>query len=67
MLLVAATVRFNQVEGASLRLTWTDSSDDEDGFKLERSIGSTFVEIATVGANINSRTDTGLATGTTYC
>ena len=48
-------------------LTWTDNSNDEDGFKIERKLSSSnFVEVATVGGNINSFDDSGLAASTVY-
>ncbi len=48
-------------------LNWTDNSDNEDGFVIERSIdGSSFTQIDTVDANITSYTDANLAPSTTY-
>jgi len=48
-------------------LAWTDNSNDEDGFKIERKLsGGSFVEITTVGSNINSFNDSGSSAGTTY-
>ncbi|KAA3659176.1 MAG: M6 family metalloprotease domain-containing protein [Calditrichaeota bacterium] len=48
-------------------LSWTDNASDEDGFKIERKTGAgTFAEIATVGADMTSHTDTGLSPSTTY-
>ena len=55
--------------GGSLTLTWTDNSTSEDGFKVERCTGmgcTNFTQIATVGANVTSYADTGLASGTRY-
>ena len=46
----------------SIHLSWTDNSDNEDGFKIFRS-GS---HIATVGAGSTSYDDNGLSCGTTY-
>jgi len=46
-------------------ITWTDNSNDEVGFQIERSIdGATFAQIATVGANITTYTDTTLPDAT---
>lgn len=53
---------------ASLRLAWTDNSDNESGFRIERSTSaaSGFALIATVGADVTSHVDTGLVPSTTY-
>jgi len=48
-------------------LSWTDNSDNEDGFEIERSFdGSNFNLLHTVGANVNTYNDTGLAEETQY-
>ncbi|MDZ7367935.1 MAG: fibronectin type III domain-containing protein [candidate division KSB1 bacterium] len=51
-----------------VNLAWTDNSNDEDGFKIERKDGATgtFAQIATVGSNITSFSNTGLTDGVTY-
>ena len=52
-----------------INLSWTDNSNNEDGFRIERcqDAGCTnFVEIATVGANVASYSNTGLTAATTY-
>ncbi len=61
--LSATTVSSDQID-----LLWTDNSDKESGFKIERKIGvdGTYSQIATVGANIITYSDTGLTPGTTY-
>jgi len=38
-------------------LTWQDNSNNEDGFKIERNVGSGWMEIAAVGANVTSYDD----------
>ncbi|MBN1670100.1 MAG: fibronectin type III domain-containing protein, partial [Kiritimatiellae bacterium] len=51
----------------SIRLTWTDNSGDESGFKIERSLdGSAWTQVATVGANVTSYANSGLNQGTRY-
>jgi len=56
------------VEAASLNLTWTNVSNNEDGFSIQRmAADGSFVQIATVGANVVSYTDSGLTSGSTYC
>ena len=50
-----------------ITLTWTDQSNNEDIFKIERAQGAgTFSQVATVGANITTYTNTGLAASTSY-
>lgn len=52
----------------TVRLTWTDNSNSETGFKLERKAGAggTYAQIATPAANATSQDDSGLAPGTIY-
>jgi hypothetical protein len=45
-------------------LNWTDNSSNEDGFRIERSNGGAFVEIATVGANVHTYLDSPVTEGT---
>jgi hypothetical protein len=61
-------VSYSTVSGSRATLTWEDHSSDELGFKIERKIESegTYREIATVGPNVTTFTDTGLSEGTTY-
>jgi len=54
---------------SQINLTWTDNADNETGFKIERCTGagcSDFAQIATVGANVSSYPNTGLAASTSY-
>jgi streptogramin lyase len=45
--------------GSQVRLSWTDNSDDETGFEIERKTGNNaYVVIGTVGANVTSFIDT---------
>lgn len=56
------------ITGATIKLTWSDNSDNEEGFTLQRAVNSSFTgaeEIA-IPANEESYLDTGLATGFTY-
>jgi hypothetical protein len=54
-------------QASVLRLNWQDTSSSELGFKIERLKGSTYVEIASVAANVSSYTDSDLTAGSTYC
>lgn len=48
-------------------LVWQDHADNESGFRIERATDSVpFSQVATVGANLTSYVDTGLAALTTY-
>ncbi|NJM14178.1 MAG: fibronectin type III domain-containing protein [Bacteroidales bacterium] len=51
-----------------INLAWTDNSNNETGFKIERKTGSggTYTEIATVGADVTAYSNTGLTASTTY-
>ena len=55
------------VSGTQINLAWTDNSNNEDGFRIERSIDNLiFLEIATVGANTTTYSDTLLPVPATY-
>jgi hypothetical protein len=65
----AAPINLNATALSATRidLTWTDNSNNEGGFKIESSPdGRTFTEIATVGANVTTYSDTGLTCATFY-
>jgi subtilisin family serine protease len=56
---VASTTRID--------LAWSDKSNNETGFRIERKIGTgAWSEIATVGANVTTFASTGLKASTTY-
>jgi pyrrolidone-carboxylate peptidase len=53
--------------GLQIMLGWTDKSHDEEGFRIERKTASTaYTQLATVGPDVQSFTDTGVAASTTY-
>ena len=57
------------ISKSQINLTWTDNSDNETGFRIERCKGATctnFALIATVGANVTSYSNTKLTANTTY-
>jgi carboxypeptidase T len=54
---------------SQINLAWTDTASNETGYKIERCTGagcSNFAQIATVGANVTSYSNTGLAASTSY-
>ena len=53
----------------SVLLGWTDNSNNEDGFKVERKEGTsgTYTQIGTTGANVHVYADSGLQFGKVYC
>lgn len=55
------------LSATEVKLDWVDNSNNEDGFKIERKKeGEDWAEIATVGANVTTYTDTGLTPNTKY-
>ena len=56
------------VSATQINLSWTDNSNNETGFKIERKTGAgVFAQIATVGANVTTYSNsTGLVANTTY-
>ncbi len=57
------------VSSSQINLSWVDSDSTEQGFKIERCTGagcSDFAQIATVGVNVTSYGNTGLAPATSY-
>lgn len=61
--LVATAISTSRID-----LSWIDNSDNESGFKVESKTGSgTFAEIATLGPDVTSYSDTDLLPSTTVC
>jgi Matrixin/Fibronectin type III domain len=53
--------------GSEAFLTWADASNNETGFKIERSVGTgAFQEVGTTAANVTSVLVTGLTPATAY-
>jgi N-acetylneuraminic acid mutarotase len=62
-----SNLNVSSVSSTSLKLAWSDNSVREDGYKIERSTdGKSFSQIATVGANVSTYTNTGLTSGKKY-
>lgn len=51
----------------SLRLAWQADSTNHSGFKIERLNDSSYVEIASLAADVLSYTDSNLSPGVNYC
>jgi hypothetical protein len=64
-----ANAWFTKEAAGTITLAWADNSANEDGFGIERKTGTngTFTQIATVAANVNSYSDSGIVAGNTYC
>jgi hypothetical protein len=64
----APTTLSAAVNGNAINLNWTDTSSNEDNFLIERSSngGSSFTQIGTVLANVNTYTDLTPTTGIAY-
>ncbi len=56
------------IASTQVRISWTDNSNNENGFKIERKMGTagTWSQITTVSTGINSYLSTDLTTNTTY-
>jgi hypothetical protein len=57
----------SETQAAGIHLAWDDTSQNEDGFKIERLVAGLIDKTLTVGGNVTSYFDTGLTTGVTYC
>ncbi len=65
--LIAAAVATPAL-AASLVLNWSDTSTVETGFEIERMpSGGTYSQIATVGTNVQTYTDSNVVEGASYC
>ena len=67
--MAAIITLFGVAHAAQLSLTWTDTSTNEDGFKIERKTGtaSAFGQLASVPAESTGYLDTTVTAGTMYC
>ncbi|HEX8618570.1 MAG TPA: fibronectin type III domain-containing protein [Thermoanaerobaculia bacterium] len=65
----AASVSGNATSTTQIDLTWTDASDNEQGFRIERCSGAactSFTQVAELAAGTSSYSDTGLTQSTLY-
>jgi fibronectin type 3 domain-containing protein len=62
-------LRATTVTATRIDLIWTDRSSNETAFKIERKIGTTgtYGQIAAVGANATTWSDTTVSAGNVYC
>lgn len=72
-LLIISVLALPCARAADLILTWTDNSDNEAGFVIERAaavnapgIAQTFAEVGRTAANVTTFRDTGLPKGTPF-
>ena len=58
----------NSTTSSKVRLSWTDNSSGEAGFKIQRRtlLGGSSTQVGTVGADVTSFTDTGLSAESEY-
>lgn len=56
------------ISGSQINLSWTDNSSCEANYVVSRSTtsGGPYTDVATLGSNVTSYSNTGLAAGTTY-
>ncbi len=64
---VPANLLAQSTQPGEISLSWTDNSDNEDGFTLQRkSANDAYSNIAQLTADVSSYTDTNLVNGETY-
>jgi subtilisin family serine protease len=61
------TLAATALSKSRINLSWTDNSNIETSFRIDRKVGSgSFLPYAEVGANVTAWSDTGLTSNTTY-
>src|SRR5262245_3442483 len=67
--ILACLVLAGPVLAVQLTLSWNDASYNEDGFSIERRLGSDsiYAVIDTVGPNVTTYPDTTVTVGVSYC
>lgn len=67
MLLLCALGAIGAAQAAEIKLSFSDNSDNEDGFRIERMVnGGAWATAATLPANVTTWTDREVAPDTTY-
>ena len=68
-LFISVAAWLDLASAADIQLSWTDNSNNESGFAVERKTGTngTFAPTAKVGANVTTYVDTGLPAATNFC
>lgn len=62
-----SSLRYEVVDGQKVRLTWEDNSSYEDGYEIERRVGSgMWQRVATVGENVTEFVDGNPLSGEVY-
>jgi hypothetical protein len=57
----------SSASSSSIKLTWSDNTNRELGYKIDRSTdGSSWSQVATTGASVATYTDSGLSSGKKY-
>ena len=54
-------------ETDTILLTWTDNSEDEQGFLIQRYDSTSWIDLATVAADVTSYVDREITPGSDYC
>jgi hypothetical protein len=56
----------NTLSSTSIKITWSDYADDEDGYIIERKEDGAFAEVAQLAQNASAFIDSGLIASTSY-
>jgi hypothetical protein len=69
LLLGHVATSFAQTATQDINLSWTDNSNNEDGFGIERAAdpAGPFTQIGSVGADVTAYVDQGLPPATRFC
>lgn len=56
----------NALSSTSIKITWSDYAEDEDGYIIQRKVDSAFTEVAQLAQNSTVFNDSGLVASTSY-